>query len=378
MQAPAAALVVTVSAGEAAAQMPPPTVTNEEPSTVPAMVATAAMPVPEAALIVSAPSASASGDAPTPQVVAAMVPGSGAATAAMPVPSVRLLVPVPPAGASAGAGVASLAMLVLPASASCSAAMPVPSVQEVVSVPAATASTAMPVPAAALIATAPAGSASASMPAPTLPPPKQSYSDDFNRTDASTLGSNWVTLGSNSPTIATNRAQSGSPGTNVSAAYAARYTSALASDTIEASIVTIAPTLGNTNQTGVYTGVIVRCNAAGTLWVEALIGYNNVLVLGTRDSAGTFTARPNSLNSGSTAEVSISTPTSLRLTANGTTYSAYVNGSTTPAWTWSDSGGVVAVGSSTRYVGVVCTAQNSFGNLFRSPWAADSWAGLDT
>ncbi|MFF0546966.1 hypothetical protein ACFYTF_29430 [Nocardia thailandica] len=190
-----------------------------------------------------------------------------------------------------------------------------------------------------------------------------SLADDFNRADGA-LGSNW-TAASTAPTIATNRSQAGNPGgTNLTVVYAARHNTVLATDSQEVSVVlTTATANGSTALSG---GAFLRSTTGGDR-VEIAIISGTVQILSF--IAGVRTQR--AVNS------SIGTPTSGRMTAVGNVYTAYINGSGTAACTWTDSGNLIAIGSTTRSVGHLTVGQtNGIGQLSRG-YAIDSWAAAD-
>lgn len=187
-----------------------------------------------------------------------------------------------------------------------------------------------------------------------------SLSDDFNRANGA-LGANWTAIGT-APTIVTNRAQAGTPGFNSTVFYAARHVTVLNGDTQEVTFVPIAATANAAATVG--GGAFLRCDSSGNR-VEVAITSTQVII-GTRIS-GTATNRATAASTG--------TP-SVRMTAVGTLYSAYLNGSGTPAVTWTDSGGLVSIGSGNRYAGIVTAAIDSFGSVSRG-WSIDSWTAAD-
>ncbi|MFD9615572.1 hypothetical protein ACFWWS_40075, partial [Streptomyces sp. NPDC059083] len=73
---------------------------------------------------------------------------------------------------------------------------------------------------------------------------------------------------------------------------------------------------------------------------------------------------------------SIYSPTSMRINAVGPLYSVYVNGSSSPADTWNDSGGIVPINSTTRYFGIVGSSKDTIGTATRG-YGLDSWTGKD-
>lgn len=188
-----------------------------------------------------------------------------------------------------------------------------------------------------------------------------SLSDDFNRANGA-LGANWTAIGT-APTIITNRAEAGTPGVNQTVVYAARHVTPLSSDTQEVTWTPIAATLGSTTSLG---GAAFLRSTSGGDRVEVAIT-NTQVIINTR-IGGTSTSR---------ATASASSPTSVRMTAVGNVYSAYLNGSGTAAVTWTDSGNVITIGSTTRYVGIVCVANTNFARSTTRGWSVDAWSAAD-
>lgn len=196
--------------------------------------------------------------------------------------------------------------------------------------------------------------------------PGITYNDNFNRSNGA-LGANWVTIGSHGPVVSSNRAQAGTSGpSNAGTVYVARYTSPVFGDGQKADCNVVTPT--GTSALGLGGGVMVRANTSGDR-VEALVTSNSAHIF-TR-IGGTATER--AVQTG----LSVSSGTALRLTAIGNLYSLYLAGSGTPTTTWTDSGGVIDIDSSTRYVGIVCIAQKDIGGNSSYGYAIDDWAGAD-
>ncbi|MGW4119903.1 DUF7257 domain-containing protein [Nocardia sp. NPDC004711] len=197
--------------------------------------------------------------------------------------------------------------------------------------------------------------------------------DDFNRADASSLGANWTPLG-NSGTglaIATNRAQAPNAPTNQTVIWANRHNTQPTTDNVDVSAVPIAPTT-NPDVANLYAGVMLRCNSAGTLWVEALLTSTKLWIITRAGAGGTANFQGSAGSTGAT----ISSPTSWRFTAVGNLYSAYINGGSTAVATWTDSGGVVPINSTTRYFGIVGSSKDTIGSPTRG-YGIDSWTGKD-
>lgn len=200
--------------------------------------------------------------------------------------------------------------------------------------------------------------------------PPITLTDDLNRADAATLGANYVALGT-SMTVATNRAQAGSPALNTATIYGSRHITALNTDRFEVTCDIVAPTAG-ADPANQFTGLILRCNAAGSLWIEVDVSNTKLWIYTRAGSGGTATARGTSGSGGAT----ISTPTSLRVFVDGNQYAAYINGSGTAAATWSDSTNVVPADSTTRYTGMTGSAGNNFGAITRG-YGIDNWVARD-
>ncbi|WP_181320968.1 DUF7257 domain-containing protein [Nocardia nova] len=187
--------------------------------------------------------------------------------------------------------------------------------------------------------------------------------DDFNRADAASLGANYTVIGGNSPVIATNRAQAGTPGFSQTLAYIARHNTALTTDTQEVVFVPIAATVGPTPAQGA--GAFLRSTSAGNFVCVSVTdtqAFINTFI------SGTFTNRATS--------GTIAAPTSVRFTAVGNVYSVYINGSAAAAVTWTDSGALLGIGSSNRYFGLFSNATYSFSGGNRG-YAIDSITARD-
>ncbi len=186
--------------------------------------------------------------------------------------------------------------------------------------------------------------------------------DDFNRADAANLGTNYTVLGS-SPVIASGRAQGGTPSLGQSIAYAARHNTPLSSDAQEIAFTLTAPIGGAAP--GLGGGCFLRSTAGGDR-VEAAITNTSALI--TTRIGGTSTTR---------ASVTISSPATARLAAVGTLYSLYINGAPTPTVTWTDAGGVISIGASTRYFGLTVAASTDFASATTRGYAIDDYVARD-
>uniref|UniRef100_UPI003F49481E hypothetical protein n=1 Tax=Nocardia suismassiliense TaxID=2077092 RepID=UPI003F49481E len=186
-------------------------------------------------------------------------------------------------------------------------------------------------------------------------------SDDLNRADGP-LGPMYTALGT-APVIASNRAQAASPGANQTVVYAARHNTVLTSDdqeiafTIANATVNPAPGLGG--------GAFLRSTTAGAR-VEALIT-NTQAIIATR-IGGTQLNR---------ATASISSPVSARLTAVGNLYSLHINGGTSAVASWPDTGGAIAIGATTRSIGIVTIGQADFTGTVSRGYAIDGYIARD-
>lgn len=193
------------------------------------------------------------------------------------------------------------------------------------------------------------------------------YSDDFDRANGP-LGANWVTLGSFAPVIDGNKAQAGTSGpSNTGTVYPARWAQPVATDTHEVSCVVITPATAPNLQRG--GGVFVRCDSAGNR-VEALVSDTDAYIF-TR-IGGTLTQR-------ATIPAAIPSGTALRIRASGNVYSVYLAGSSTPALTWTDTGGAISIGANNRYVGILTAGTENFsGTPTGYGYAIDNWVGKDS
>lgn len=187
--------------------------------------------------------------------------------------------------------------------------------------------------------------------------------DNFNRTDASTLGADYTVVGGNSPVLKSNRAQAGDPAWGTNVTYIARHNTQLLGDVQEITFVPIAATAGFSASLG--GGMFLRGTTGGdfvNVSVDANKAYINTYL------SGTFANRATSAAG--------SSPTLVRLTAAGSLYSVYINGGSTPAITWNDSGGLIGIGAANRSFGVVCSGSNSFGTSSRG-YGIDEYTARD-
>lgn len=358
------AKLVTVTAGGRI--MPPPAQATSV-ALVPQIAAGAGISLPIAAAAASAltptvqaveageillPTAHAVAQAhvPTVAVVAIIAPPTATAVS-------EALVPIITASGVVAPPVASASADALPISVAAGASVAAPRAQATASalLPTVGGGASVSLPTATATATAPGATASTGV----------TYTDNFNRANGA-LGSNWTTLTA-APVINTNKAQGGTSGPNSAATiYAARYTTAVLTDTQRAECIVVTPT--GTAALGLGAGPIVRCDSSGNR-VEALVTSNSAHIF-TR-IGGTATQRAQQTG------LTIASGTAVKLTAVGNVYSLYLAGSGTPTVTWTDSGNVITIGSTTRYVGFVSIAQkDGFGNATYA-YAIDDWVGAD-
>lgn len=322
----------------------------------PTVSASAVVPVVVAAVVVSAPAPAfgVGAEAVTASVVVASpAPTVTASSAVSAVPAgITVQAGVPAVGTAVVAPVSAIAVTTPApvASAGSSVAAITSSMSSAAHAPSVTADAVIPAVVAAITMVAPAPVVQTGV----------TLTDDFNRANGA-LGASWTAIGT-APTIVTNRAQAGTPGFNTTVFYAARHATPLTGDTQEVTFVPIAATANAAATVG--GGAFLRCDSSGNR-VEVAIT-NTQVIIGTRIS-GTATNRATASSTG--------TP-SVRMTAVGNVYSAYLNGSGTPAVTWTDSGGLVSIGSGNRYVGIVTAAIDSFGSVSRG-WSIDSWTAAD-
>lgn len=362
--APGPELVAVVAAASASATagMASPAVGFTQTLAVPAGAVSATAAVPTPALVVAAPSANAIASAPPPLPTSDLLVSvpSAPAMATAPAPAVGTVVAAPSATATAAAAAPAPASTVLAVAGSASATAPAPAPASAIPAPAAAASAAATAPTLVGAAAVPSAAAFAAMPTPTLLSGLV-LADDFNRSDGA-LGASWTTIGT-APVIATNRAQGATPSLGQTVYYAARHTTALSGDSQEVVFYPVAATAGPSAALG--GGAFLRCDSSGNR-VEIAIT-NTQVIIGTRIS-GTATNR---------ATASASSPTSVRLTAIGNVYTAYLDGSSTPAVTWTDSGNLITIGSTTRYAGIVVVANTNFASQTTRGWGIDSWTAQD-
>ncbi|MEV2222771.1 hypothetical protein AB0E01_23175 [Nocardia vinacea] len=191
-------------------------------------------------------------------------------------------------------------------------------------------------------------------------------SDNFNRSNGS-LGSNWVTLGSNAPVIDTNMAVGGNTGTiGTSTAYLSRWTSARGSDNHSVACKAVATSLDGSSS--IASGLFVRAHASdGRLVLGAFT--NNKVGIYTFASLSDITTRVET-------SVTVSSGALIRFTAVSNAYRLYLNG--TEVASWIDTSGVITPGSDRRHTGLYAVATRSFaGSVSAWSYGIDDWGSYD-
>lgn len=191
--------------------------------------------------------------------------------------------------------------------------------------------------------------------------PMVEVTDDFNRADGG-LGANYVTLVS-APQIVGGKAQATAAGVNTSRVCDARHVTPLSGDAQEI-VCTVANPSGTYSNT-LGSGAFLRCSAAGD---RVAVGITSDKVAIVTYSGGTWTDR---------GSVASATPNTVRLTAIGNVYTVFVNGSATPAVTWTDSSGVIGIGDTNRFFGVYASSQTNFASTTTYGYGIDSITARD-
>ena len=344
---------VTIAAPpmRASATMPTPTLVVGVAPTAPPMTAAATMPAPEisAGASVTAPPLAGEATMPAPAlsvgVTIEMPPMTAYAT--MPAPAVgETVVEAPPmtAYATVPTPEISTGVTVLPEPLEATASMPAPDIGAGVTI------------------TMPPMTAAATMPAPDILM-GVTHADDFNR---ASLDGNWVTIGTLAPVIAGgSHVQAGTGGAiNAVASYVSRYATAVSTDT-HRSRGTLATPTGTFSAT-YGAGLWVRGTTAGDR-VEATFTPSSVSIA--TKIGGTSTTRETQ------AGLTIPTGAAVELAAAGNVYTAYADG--VPLKSWTDTGGVIAIGATTRSVGITLFSHRSFSSTYTYGWALDDWVGRD-
>ncbi|NEW40764.1 hypothetical protein GV794_01830 [Nocardia cyriacigeorgica] len=189
------------------------------------------------------------------------------------------------------------------------------------------------------------------------------YGDNFDRANGG-LGANWAVMGTwSQPVINGNKAQGGTTApTSQGRVYTARYVSPLRGDTQEVEFAVANPT--GTAALGIGGGGFVRANSTGDR-VDLIVTNNSVHIM-TRVGSNTVD------QASATGLPAIAAGTVFKLRCVGNVYTGYRAGVQVVQWT--DTGGVIAIGSGTRYSGVVCVEQKN--QLAQSSWgwAIDNWS----
>ncbi|QBS43876.1 hypothetical protein [Nocardia sp. CS682] len=188
-------------------------------------------------------------------------------------------------------------------------------------------------------------------------------SDNFAGQDGA-LGP-YTALAGNAPLRASGRAQAGAPlSGSGNVVYAAYHNTSLTSQDQEIDFTVIAPT-GSLDAT-LGGGCFLRCAANGNR-AEILV-YDDEVVIATR-IGGTSSAKR------STPITAM--PTRIRCTAVGTTYTVYLNGSSTAAMSWADAGANPVVSLSNRFFGVVTVGNPGFLGGPERGYAIDGFTARD-
>ncbi|MRH86009.1 hypothetical protein GFY24_00765 [Nocardia sp. SYP-A9097] len=374
----------------------PPSVVGAVNVVVPPMTAAVGMgpvtPDVPAEVIVPRMSATADLRAATP---AALAPGVApapamAAGADMVVPLVTsgAVVAVPPMTASADMPLpvmAGAANLVVPPLIATSTA-PVPVVRgaaNIIAPPAqATAGLLVPTITAAANVIVPPMQAAASMPVPVVVGGR-SYSDDFNRADSSTLGSNWRVDMNSQPKIVTNRALMKTMGNgdgragNWASYQGGTNTGKLATDNYGVKAQLISPgSIASDNLTCIVLAVADTFGSGTSCLFGVTTGSGCAIITQAGSPPGSGVG---SGGSGQTIQVSTSTNIAvtdlIELRRVGNVFTAYRNG--TSLLTWTDSSNIVSSGSTNRRFGLVVEGNFPiFNGEYRSP-AIDSIQAYD-
>ncbi|WP_280357056.1 hypothetical protein [Nocardia otitidiscaviarum] len=188
------------------------------------------------------------------------------------------------------------------------------------------------------------------------------FNDSFTRVN---LGANWA-VSAHPPVIASNQVRAGTTGANSETTYyPAQWASPLTTDGQETSIVLVAPasdadlTLGG--------GLIVRGNTST---------FDRVELIATATSMTIYTVIGGTRTQRATASVTVNNLVTIRLSAVDNVYRGYLGGSaTTPSVTWTDSGGLIPVDSSTRRTGIVAVSAKDGGGAATYGWELDDWIG---
>lgn len=203
---------------------------------------------------------------------------------------------------------------------------------------------------------------------------KADYPDLFDRADGSTLGPNWANYGPGTIGIKSNDAAPGvNPPSNGGGSTNVWSEGAIWSTPLATDSMSVASSLaGLTNPQTSY--LVARSNGAMTSYVAVGIAPSTLTIVtgaGINDSDRTVRA---------TLSTTILTGDLIDLHAVGNTYTVYQNG--TPVLTWTDSGGIVPIGASNRYAGMIINAVCYDPNFFRpyqywsSVWFRD-WEAKD-
>jgi hypothetical protein len=157
------------------------------------------------------------------------------------------------------------------------------------------------------------------------------FVDDFNRSNANTLGPMW-SVSANTFQINANAAQLVPNGLQLGGRNTAVYAQAFLSNnqSVEATIKTF-------STTGLF-GLVLRRNTQGTAWAQMLVRSNKATLEFSVNGTATEYA---------TASISnVQAGSKFRLSVSGNVFTGYLNN--TPLWSYTDTGGLLANGTQTR------------------------------
>lgn len=187
--------------------------------------------------------------------------------------------------------------------------------------------------------------------------------DSFGR---GSLGSPWL-VGANAPIIASNQVRAGSTGPNSATTYYPMLWAA---------------PFGTNDQESQAVVVTAGVNPAGTLGdgpiVRGNIGFDRVEMVATTTTVAIVTVIGGVRTTQIVEPASVPNFATLRLTATGSTYNAYVGSSATvPAATWVDAGHLITIDRTTRLIGLVLSSAKDGSGALTYGWELDDWVGKD-
>lgn len=191
--------------------------------------------------------------------------------------------------------------------------------------------------------------------------PRASYSDNFTRSNG-VLGSNWTYgNGSSEPAISSNTVQQTG---STDGYYPAVWHLPVLTDRFQVGI-----TLASA-PSGQASGIIIRANSTMTQQLVLLFNSSNTRLVSV----------PSATGASSTVEATSGTVCAssdqLIVQANGTTYTVLRNGSSM-GLSWTDSGGVLSIGSAYRYGGLVVQRNSFVNSCSLSNWTMADLGVLD-